>query len=85
MKLQQFVALAAQLSRRKAALYIKEGQVSVNGQIESAPYRIVGRDTDAILLKGKRLQLKEESEIVLLLHKPAGFIIVHAQTVYFIS
>ncbi|MFC1848992.1 pseudouridine synthase [candidate division CSSED10-310 bacterium] len=74
MKLQQFVALAAQLSRRKAALNIKEGQVTVNGQVVLEPYRQIETETDAVLLKGKRVLLKRDPEIVLLLHKPAGFI-----------
>lgn len=72
MRLQKFIAHSGYASRRKAEDLIKQGFVSVNGQIVSEMGILVSNE-DSIKVKGKLLK-KEENKIYILLNKPTGYI-----------
>lgn len=79
-RLQLFVAQNFPCSRRKAAAFIEEGKVSVNGSIELHPFYRVKRD-DEVLLDGEKPILKNQEEKereVWLLNKPEGVICSNA-------
>lgn len=70
MRLDGFIAHTTKLSRREAQHHIKEGRVTVNGQVIRNP---ANRITDAtITLDGERLELP--CPVYLMLHKPAGYL-----------
>ncbi len=72
MRLNKFIAKTGLCSRRKAADLVKDGEISVNGQIEIQPAYEV-QDTDIIMYQGKKLEVQEEL-VYLLLNKPKGYI-----------
>jgi len=72
MRLNKYVAHCGVCSRRQAADYVKNGQVTVNGQVERAPgYQV--QEGDEIRFKGELIQ-PEERKVYLLLNKPRGYI-----------
>jgi 16S rRNA pseudouridine516 synthase len=70
MRLDGFIAHSTGLSRREAQRYIKEGRVTVAGQIARNP--AARADENAITLDGHALELP--SPVYLMLHKPAGYL-----------
>ena len=61
-------------SRRRMADAIKHERVTVNGQITTDFHHPVKLKEDTIALDGRKLNLRPERIITLLLHKPAGYI-----------
>lgn len=70
--LNKFLAHTGLCARRKAAEYIKAGDVSVNGIIVEEPGFKVS-DKDIVQYKGKKLFLQREP-VYVLLNKPKGYI-----------
>jgi 23S rRNA pseudouridine2605 synthase len=72
MRLNKYVAHAGICSRRQAADYVKEGLVTVNGEVETAPgYQV--QEGDEIRFKGELIQ-PEERKVYILLNKPRDYI-----------
>ena len=57
MRLNKYVAHCGLCSRRKAAEYVKEGLIKVNGVVEKAPGYLV-QDTDEVSFKEKNYTRK---------------------------
>lgn len=70
MRINQYVALATGLSRRAADKLIGSGHVYINGKPAILGSTI--KNSDTVLLKGKRLNLPKTSTI--LLNKPKGYV-----------
>ena len=68
MRLNKYIAHCGLCSRRKAAEYVKEGHIKVNGVIEKAPGYLV-QEKDEVSYKGKKLT-PETQKVYLLLNKP---------------
>ncbi|NLB61233.1 MAG: rRNA pseudouridine synthase [Clostridiales bacterium] len=71
MRLQKFMADAGVASRRKCEELIKQGDVTVNGEIATLGISVV--PTDDIRLNGKKLCLAEK-HVVIMLNKPRGVV-----------
>ncbi len=72
MPLNKFISHCGICSRRKAVDYIKEGQVTVNGEKILAPaFKVTGKD--AVKLNDKRIYL-QKNLVYVLLNKPKGYI-----------
>ena len=72
MRLNKYVAHSGICSRRQAADYVKQGLVTVNGEIEKAPgYQV--QEGDEIRFKGELIQ-PEERKVYILLNKPRDYI-----------
>lgn len=72
MRLNKYIAHCGLCSRRKAAEYVKEGLVKVNGKVEKAPGYLV-QGEDKVSYKGKQLQ-PQTRKVYLLLNKPKNTI-----------
>ncbi|MCL5267134.1 MAG: rRNA pseudouridine synthase [Bacteroidetes bacterium] len=59
-------------SRSRAALYVKSGRVTVNGRVIKSPAWRVDTGKDSIEVDERRLV--KPTAVVIMLHKPAGFI-----------
>ncbi len=59
-------------SRRRMADAIKQDRVMVNGEVVEDFRHPVDRETDTVVLDGKKINLKPRAAVTLLLHKPAG-------------
>lgn len=72
MTLNKYLAHSGISSRRDAAAIIKEGKVTVNGEVKREPgYRV--QPGDKVLLEGKKMEPVREM-VYVLLNKPKGFI-----------
>ena len=72
MPLNKYVALCGIASRRKSAELVKNGQVSVNGKVETNPaYRVQPNDT--VVYQGKRIR-PEDKLVYILMNKPRDVI-----------
>jgi 23S rRNA pseudouridine2605 synthase len=71
MKLNKFIADAGITSRREAVKLIKDGQISVNGEVETTPGYEVQKN-DSVTMNGKRLRVQEK--LYLVMNKPNGYI-----------
>jgi len=67
-RLNRYLAMAGVASRRTAAKLIKNGLVTVNGQIVKEPGILVRPDKDVVTYRGK--VLKPEKPVYILLNKP---------------
>jgi 23S rRNA pseudouridine2605 synthase len=72
MPLNKYIAHCDICSRRDAVILIKEGKVTVNGELVVEPGHKVTID-DTILLNGKKLTV-QKNLIYILMNKPKGFI-----------
>ena len=70
-RLDKILSEAGVASRKELKLIIKAGRVSVDGQIVRAPEEKV-EDAAVILMDGQPVEKKRR--IVLMLHKPAGYV-----------
>ena len=69
--LNTFLALCGLCSRRKAADFIHEGVVAVDGEVITEPgYRVAPHSR--VTFRGKQIQ--PESKVYILLNKPAGYL-----------
>lgn len=74
-RLAKFMSRSGVCSRREAEEYIKQGRVTVNGEIVSTPaFNVEG--TEKILFDGEKLPQKDKTRLWLY-HKPAGLITTH--------
>jgi 23S rRNA pseudouridine2605 synthase len=73
-KLQMFLVERGVASRRKAGDLIKDGRVTVNGQVVMEPWFEVSGSDVRVELDGRPLQAVEEKKRTILLHKPRGYI-----------
>ncbi|WP_291910893.1 pseudouridine synthase [Chitinophaga sp. CB10] len=72
MPLNKFIAHSGICSRRKAVDYIREGKVSVNGEIVKEPAtKVTAKDNVALLDKKLTIQ---KNLVYILLNKPKGYI-----------
>ena len=71
-RINRFLASCAVCSRRKADLLVKEGRVTVNGEICVDPSRVIDPDRDTVSVDGEKLALQEK--LYLALNKPKGYV-----------
>ncbi|WP_298714507.1 pseudouridine synthase [Chitinophaga sp.] len=72
MPLNKFIAHCGICSRRKAVDYIKEGKVTVNGEVIVEPaFKVTGKEN--VKLNDKRIHL-QKNLVYVLLNKPKGYI-----------
>jgi len=71
MNLNIVIARTGFCARRKADVYIKEGKVSVNGEIVKTPWYDV-KDTDSVRVGGKPVDI--ENQVYIIVNKPKGVI-----------
>jgi 23S rRNA pseudouridine2605 synthase len=71
MILQKYIAQSGYCSRRKAEELIKAGKVKINGQIAEAGMEF--NDGDEVVICGKKIILKTEEKIYIILNKPRGY------------
>lgn len=72
MPLNKYIAHSGVCSRRDAATLVKEGKVSVDGQVITEPgYKVSGKET--IKLQGKKLTMQQH-HVYILLNKPKDHI-----------
>lgn len=72
-RLDKFLAAWGGLTRSQAKAALKQGRVTVDGSTEWDGARKVECSTQSICLDGQPLA-KEEGPVVLMLHKPAGYV-----------
>jgi len=77
MRLNKYIAKAGVTSRRKADLLIKEGLISINGEVvTNFAYQL--NSDDVVTYKGKILS--PELDVVYVLHKPKGYVCSNSDT-----
>ncbi|MEC7641435.1 MAG: pseudouridine synthase [Nitrospinota bacterium] len=69
MRLQKIIAQAGLASRRQAEIWITDGEVAVNGKVESRLGALADPEKDAIKVRGKRLPPSKKKKY-LILYKP---------------
>lgn len=72
-KLQKYFSDCGILSRRAAEEEIKQGKVTVNGEVAFLGMRI-SPDVDVVVYKGKRVLLQSGEKLYILLNKPRGIV-----------
>lgn len=73
MRLQKFLAICGEASRRKAEEMIKGGRVKVNGILVTEMGTVVDEDADIILLDGRKISAENKKRYIIL-NKPKGYI-----------
>ncbi len=68
----KILAQAGLGSRRKVAGLIREGAVAVNGETVTDFHYLVTRGKDRITIDGKRVEVRQEQPVYLVLNKPPG-------------
>ena len=72
-KLQKYFSDCGILSRRAAEEEIKQGKVTVNGEVAFLGMRI-SPDVDVVIYKGARVRAQSEEKLYILLNKPRGIV-----------
>ena len=72
MRLDKYLSEAGLASRREIKSIIREGRVSVDGQIVRIPETKISNDAADITVDGTPVKLR--GRVVLMLHKPAGYV-----------
>ncbi|HFA50842.1 MAG TPA: rRNA pseudouridine synthase [Bacteroidetes bacterium] len=72
MRLNKYIAHCGICARRQAAEHVKNGQVAVNGKVETNPGYVV-QESDEVTFKGKPVKL-ETKKVYILLNKPKNVI-----------
>lgn len=72
MRLNKFVALALDISRRKADQLISDGKISINNQ--TAAFNYEPKPTDKIEYNNQLLRVDAGPQIILMLNKPTGIV-----------
>ena len=73
MRLQKFLAICGEASRRKAEEMIKDGRVKVNGITVTKMGTVVDEESDLILLDGRKISAENKKRYIIL-NKPKGYI-----------
>lgn len=71
-RLHKFMARTGVASRRRAEELIAAGAVKVNGRVVTTPGAKIDPERDRVVVAGQRL--KVEAPVVLMLHKPSGYL-----------
>ncbi len=76
LRINKFIALSLNISRRKAEDLITAGRIKLN----DAPAELTDRvsEDDSIFLDGKQIKLGDSEDVVLILNKPLGYVCTHA-------
>lgn len=72
MRLNKYIAHCGISSRRQAADFVKNGDVTVNGEVVKEPFYVV-QPQDKIAFRGKLVQ-PEANKVYVLMNKPKGFL-----------
>ena len=70
---QKFLADAGICSRRVAEEYIKNGEITINGEVATLGAKL-DPETDDLRLNGRRIRPRRKAPVVIALNKPKGFI-----------
>ncbi len=73
-RLQKYMAECGVASRRKCEELIANGLVKVNGDIVTEPGIKVDPSSDKIELKDRKVEIKPERKVYLMLNKPVGYV-----------
>ena len=73
MRLNRYLALCGQGSRRKSEALIKAGLVRVNGSIVQSLSCVIDENNDRVTVEGKEIS-QPDRLVYLLLNKPAGYV-----------
>ena len=73
-RLQKYLAERGLASRRGAGEIIRDGRVTVNGEIVRTPGHRVSPNRDAVALDGRNVAAAREASRTILLNKPRGYI-----------
>lgn len=74
MRLQKYIADCGVTSRRKAEMMIREGRVTVNGDVVMELGTKVDPSNDIVMVDGHLADLNSVTPIYLMLHKPRGYV-----------
>lgn len=73
-RLQKYIADCGVTSRRKAEILIADGDVKVNGRIETTLGTKVDPQNDVVQVQGKIIDLLTVDHVYIVLHKPRGYV-----------
>lgn len=73
-RLQKYIADCGITSRRKAEVMIREGRVTINGEVVMELGTKVNIGSDIVMVDGHLADLNAVEPIYLMLHKPRGFV-----------
>jgi 16S rRNA U516 pseudouridylate synthase RsuA-like enzyme len=73
-RLQKFIADCGVTSRRKAEVMIREGRVTINGEVANEMGTKVNPYSDIVMVDGHLADLNAVEPIYLMLHKPRGVV-----------
>jgi len=73
-RLQKFIADCGVTSRRKAEIMIREGRVTINGNVVTEMGTKVDPHNDVVMVDGHLADLNAVEPIYLMLHKPRGYV-----------
>lgn len=73
-RLQKYIADCGITSRRKAEIMIREGRVTINGDVVTELGTKVNIGNDIVMVDGHLADLAAVEPIYLMLHKPRGFV-----------
>jgi 23S rRNA pseudouridine2605 synthase len=73
-RLQKYIADCGITSRRKAEIMIREGRVTINGEVITELGTKVNIGNDIVMVDGHLADLQAVEPIYLMLHKPRGFV-----------
>jgi len=74
-RLNKYLAQAGVASRREADRMIVEGRVSLKGKTVESLGTLIDERTDKVEVDGKRIKIKNDSHLYLLLNKPPGYLV----------
>lgn len=74
MRLQKFLASNGIASRRKCEEFILAGKVAVNGRVITELGTKVNPNKDEITYNGKKVEIKSDEHVYILLNKPIGYV-----------
>lgn len=76
LRINKFIALSLDISRRKAEELINSGRIKLN----DAPAELTNRvgEDDSVYLDGKQIKLGAGENVVIILNKPLGYVCSHA-------
>lgn len=73
-RLQKYIADCGVTSRRKAEIMIREGRVTINGELVTEMGTKVDPSNDVVMVDGHLADLNAVEPIYLMLHKPRGYV-----------